>query len=374
MRSSCYRSRCLVRRATETVVCLSNLVVMKVSSIVCKHKHATRDTLARNRMLARLKGATEQGALLVTHNNAELMWLWRHVGTDDIAEPEPHLFCFQHDWDLLTPSERALRTIKGLAEFHPDWAFWGYDAALLWGLEVPNDLLGPRFLVKTGCTAALSGGHRLLRPQMAGALERVDGVRVTPFWRTVEDCLLRASFSYGLAIADSALRAKGVSRDDFCERLHIDCEGKRGYRREQVIASHADGLSENGGESRFRAFFIAYGFPVPELQMEFRDPLDPSQVFRVDYFWKLEDGTCVIGELDGKGKYTLQSSEGRESIDPFVAERQRESHLTMLGHKVLRFTFNELKDPGKLVEKMRLAGIPRQADLAEEWRRQWYGR
>ena len=34
----------------------------------------------------------------------------------------------------------------------------------------------------------------------------------------------------------------------------------------------------------------------------------------------------------------------------------------------------ELKDPGKLVEKMRLAGISQRADLAEEWRRQWYGR
>lgn len=107
--------------------------------------------------------------------------------------------------------------------------------------------------------------------------------------------------------------------------------------------------------------------------MEFRDPLDSSQVFRVDYFWRLEDGTCVIGELDGKGKYTLQSGEGRESVDPFVAERQRESHLTMLGHKVLRFTFDELKNPGKLVEKMRLAGISQRADLAEGWKRQWYG-
>ena len=222
MPSSCYRMRRLARRATGAMVRLSDVVVMKVSGIVCKHKHATRDTLARNRMLARLKDATKQGALLVTHNNAELMWLRRHVGTDDIAEPEPYLFCFQHDWDSLTPPERALRTIKGLAEFHPDWAFWGYDAALLWGLEVPNDLLGPRFLVKTGCSAALSGGFRLLRPQAAGALERVDGVRVTPFWRTVEDCLLRAPFSYGLAIADSALRAKGSSRDELRERLRAD--------------------------------------------------------------------------------------------------------------------------------------------------------
>ena len=374
MSSSCYRLRCLARRATETMNRLSDVVVMKVSGTVCKRRHTTRNTLARNRMLARLKDSAERGVLLTTHDNAELMWLRRHVGTDDIAEPEPYLFCFQHDWDLLTPPERVLRTIKGLAEFHPDWAFWGYDAALLWGLEVPNDLLGPRFLVKTGCSVPLSAGCRLLRPQAAGALEQVDGVRVTPFWRTVEDCLLRAPFSYGLAIADSALRAKGSSRDELRERLRFDCEDRRGYRRAQVIASHADGLSENGGESRFRAFFIAYGFPVPQLQVEFRDPLDPSQVFRVDYFWRLEDGTCVIGELDGKGKYTLQAGEGRKSVDPFVAERQRESHLTMLGHKVLRFTFDELKDPGKLVEKMRLAGIPQRADLAEEWRRQWYGR
>ncbi len=374
MPSSCYRSRRLSTVATMTMVHLSDVVVMEVPNTVLKHKQATRNTLARNRMLARLRDAGERGALLATHDNAELMWMRRHVGTDDIAEPEPHLFCFQHDWDALTSAERALRTIKGLGEFHPDWAFWGYDAALLWGLEVPNDLLAPRFLVKTGFSAPLSAGCRLLRPQAAGALEQVDGVRVTPFWRTVEDCLLRAPFSYGLAIADSALRAKGVSRDDLCERLRADCEGRRGHRRAQVIASYADGLSENGGESRFRAFFIAYGFPVPELQVEFRDPLDPSQVFRVDYFWRLEDGTCVIGELDGKGKYILQDGEDRESVDPFVAERQRESHLTMLGHKVLRFTFDELKNPGKLVEKMRLAGIPQQAELAEEWKRQWYGR
>lgn len=101
----------------------SDVVVMEVSNTVLKHKHTARNTLARNRMLARLTEAAELGVLLVTHDNAELMWLRRHVGTDDIAEPEPYLFCFQHDWDALTPAERALRTVKGLAEFHPDWAF-----------------------------------------------------------------------------------------------------------------------------------------------------------------------------------------------------------------------------------------------------------
>ena len=70
----------------------------------------------------------------------------------------------------------------------------------------------------------------------------------------------------------------------------------------------------------------------------------------------------------------LAERRGREPVDPFVAERQRESHLTMLGHKVLRFTFDELKNPGKLAEKMRLAGISQRTDLAEGWKRQWYGR
>ena len=99
------------------MVHLSDVVVMEVSNTVFKHKHTTRNTLARNRMLARLTEATEQGALLATHDNAELMWLRRHVGTDDIAEPEPYLFCFQHDWGRRR-SERCVPS-KGLRSFIP---------------------------------------------------------------------------------------------------------------------------------------------------------------------------------------------------------------------------------------------------------------
>lgn len=63
-----------------TMVHLSDVVVMEVSNTVLKHKHTARNTLARNRMLARLTEAAELGVLLVTHDNAELMWLRRHVG------------------------------------------------------------------------------------------------------------------------------------------------------------------------------------------------------------------------------------------------------------------------------------------------------
>ena len=93
------------------MVHLSDVVVMEVPNTVLKHKHTTRNTLARNRMLARLTEAAEQGVLLVTHDNAELMWLRRHVGTDDIAEPEPYLFCFQHDWDALGATECRMSAV-----------------------------------------------------------------------------------------------------------------------------------------------------------------------------------------------------------------------------------------------------------------------
>ena len=209
---------------------LSDVVVMKVSNTVFKHKHVTRNTLARNRMLARLTEAAEQDVLLVTHDNAELMWLRRHVGTDDIAEPEPYLFCLQHDWVVLTPAERALRTIKGLQSFIR-LGVWGYDAALLWGLEVPNDLLGPRFLVKTGCSVPLSAGCRLLRPQAAGALERVDGVRVTPFWRTVR-------------IACYAPRFRMVWRSPILHCGRMACRATTSVNGSRPIARAGEGIAE----------------------------------------------------------------------------------------------------------------------------------
>lgn len=77
-------------------------------------------------MLARLTEAAEQGVLLATHDNAELMWLRRHVGTDDIAEPESHLFCFQHEWDALMVRRSGLGgPSRGLRSFIPIGRFGG---------------------------------------------------------------------------------------------------------------------------------------------------------------------------------------------------------------------------------------------------------
>lgn len=334
-----------------------------------------RDTAARQRLMDRLESASRRGEPFVPSEPRDAMWLRRHAGLDGVLEIERGVFARGDGWAELSVREKAILRIKGLAAAHPTWGFWGYNAALIHGLEVPNDLLGAYYLVQTGIRMSLNFGIRLTRPQSAGDLELIDGVKVTSFWRTVEDCLLHAPFSFGLAIADSALRVSGATRKELLTRLDADCKSRNGYRRARVIASYANGLSENGGESRFRAFFIVYGFAVPRLQVEFVDPLDADRTFRVDYLWELDDGSSLIGELDGLDKYIVGDGvDARADAAAFSAERQRESRLTLLGHRVLRFSFNELKDPKSLIAKLTVAGVPRDQTRSEEWSRCWNGK
>ena len=332
------------------------------------------DTVARRRVLVQLGRARAAGAMLVPPTHRDAMWLRRHAQLEGIIEPEHNLFVAAEDWKAFNVAERAKLMIEGLSVLHPAWSFWGYDAALVWGLEVPYPLVGPRYLVLRNKPSLLKAPVRLLRPDACPPCEVHEGVYVTGLWRTVEDCLLRAQLSVGLAIADSALRRTDATREDLMQGLREHASKRRGIRRALCIARYADGLSENGGESRFRAFFIVYGFSVPRLQVEFVDPFDPEKTFRVDYLWVLEDGTQLIGELDGLDKYYVEHDGAREvSIDAFAAERLRESHLTMLGHKVLRFSFSELKEPEKLIEKLERAGVPRSKERANEWCESWYG-
>ena len=102
--------------------------------------------------------------------------------------------------------------------------------------------------------------------------------------------------------------------------------------------------------------------------------MNPNVVFRVDYLWQLEDGSYLIGGLDGLEKYRLDDDTKEGIIGSFSEERQRESHLTLLGYPVLRFSFNEIKNPMELARKLELAGVPRDAAKSEEWRLRWMGR
>lgn len=103
---------------------------------------------------------------------------------------------------------------------------------------------------------------------------------------------------------------------------------------------------------------IREGILPSDLQREFQDPLDSQKTYRVDFVFELASGKIVIGEFDGRGKYEDPALLGdRTAIDVLREERQRESHITLLGMPVLRFTWNDVRQKGRLAEMLRKAGV-----------------
>ena len=74
--------------------------------------------------------------------------------------------------------------------------------------------------------------------------------------------------------------------------------------------------------------------------------------------WERQARELTLGELDGLIKYTDQTMlAGRTTAEALVAERQREAHLSLYGHPLLRFTMNEVRSAGMLAKKLQTAGI-----------------
>ena len=253
---------------------------------------------------------------------------------------------------------------------HEPWVFCFSSAALIHGIEVPRALLREIHVNARGRAGHVRDKRLRIHAIRGMKSVEIDGVRVTDFWQTVVDCLRTQPFSLSLAIADSALRITGVTRDELLSRVRTHGRGRPGYRRAQATAFWANGLAENGGESRVRAFFIERGYPVPLIQVELPNPAEPWRTFRVDFYWELPDGRIVVGEFDGAVKYkedagdSLASAVAGRAVGQVMYERQRESRLTLLGYPVLRFTYDDLLNPDRMEQLLAGAGI--MPDLFED--------
>lgn len=329
----------------------------------------------RRCVLSLLAQAEVDGLCAIPSTRADAAALKRLSGRGGVIAPMPGLYVRARYWDSLAFEMRARHLIRSLSAKHPSWIFTHGAAALIHGLEVPYGLLCPLRAISSagkryqGCS--LLDLRRARQPE-AGDICLVDGVRATAFWRTVVDCMLSASFAHALAIADSALRVSGMPRDYFIEFVESAARGRHGAAHALMVAEHADGRAENGGESQARAVMIEQGFALPELQVELPDITDGGRTFRVDQFWILPDGRGCIGELDGKMKYADPEMLGEGgTIDALAAERQRESRLTLLGYPVVRYTFDDVVHPERLVRLLVAAGVPRSHELAESWRERW---
>lgn len=163
-----------------------------------------------------------------------------------------------------------------------------------------------------------------------------------------------------MPIADSAISKLGLAREQLMEAVEQRATARNGraIRTALTTLRYADARAESGGESVARAVMIETGFAPDWLQYELTDPFDSAKPIRTDFAWERQARELTLGELDGLIKYTDQTMlAGRTTAEALVAERQREAHLSLYGHPLLRFTMNEVRSTVMLAKKLQTAGI-----------------
>jgi hypothetical protein len=169
--------------------------------------------------------------------------------------------------------------------------------------------------------------HRI--PMDADEWLEEDGLPRTTPGRTVIDFAATRPFVEAVVVADSAMRMRGVTREELIDLSKR--RPRRGLGRMVRVASFADGRSESVGESVSRVGLAAQGVPQPDLQFVIDD-------FRSDFAW---EQYRTLGEFDGRIKYT----------DPDVlwAEKLREDRLRDLGWEIVRWTWTEITTAPQVV-------------------------
>lgn len=265
-------------------------------------------------------------------------------------------------WNRLTPTERVCHLVRSLAHKHPEWVFAGECAACVHGLEMPWVAMRHRVYVIGPYAPSTSDCDQLRRICAYGIQHHtVDGIKVTGLARTVIDCARTMEPCGAVAVFDSAIR-KGLTKQELyleCNRMHADCAAVFG------LLPYVDPDGENGGESYARAVMtMRLGFVKPQQQVVFVDPLTGHK-YRVDYCWRLADGSIIVAELDGMEKYVNSTmTRGRSAQIVVNEEKKREDGLRRAGvSMIVRFTFDDVLHAERLERKLVEAGVPRTTAL-----------
>ncbi|KAB8293628.1 CTP synthase [Bifidobacterium avesanii] len=302
----------------------------------------------------------------VGRTDADRRALARRAAAGELIGPYRNLYARSDYWRGLQTTQRTIHVVRALALLHPDWVFAGLTAATIHGFDHSVSLHDGTVSIASPRTSQSRDSGRLHRIRMVDPQPVViDGLAVTGVVRTLLDCGSTYDFEDALALFDSAVR-QGIAIDGV---LAAACSRGRkppgsDVARLAKLCEHADGLSENGGESKVRALIILNGFLRPQLQRRFENPDNPLGPYRTDFSWDLPDG-IIVAEYDGMTKYTLpQSGSGeRRTVRAAVhAERRREDHLRAQGvTAIVRLEFEDLLHPERLVRKLVEAGVPRTA-------------
>lgn len=220
-----------------------------------------------------------------------------------------------------------------------------WSAAVLWGLPIWSEHLTR--------VSALHPGHGRKGHWLharTGVLDdrtthHVGPYAVTSLARTAVDVARVVPFEQGVSIIDAAL-AREVEPGLLLEWVEYGrrCKGNARARRAVAFGDHR---SESPGESVSRVIFDASGLPAPVLQY----PV-PGTPYITDFGWP-EDG--LLGEFDGRIKYTGILDPSKTGADVIMREKHREDVLRGLGWIVVRWQWSDLAQPEALAQRVSTA-------------------
>ena len=168
------------------------------------------------------------------------------------------------------------------------------------------------------------------------------GLPVTSLARTVVDLARASSYPAGVVAADSALRARQVSKAEL-DLCITHCAGWPGIQNARRVAAFADARAESVLESISRVAFHDHGLPPPELQAWVGGT--DEVIGRADFLW---GDFRTVGEADGAIKYA----------DPAraMAQLDRDARLREAGFEVVHFTWQQItRAPGQVVASIKVA-------------------
>lgn len=166
---------------------------------------------------------------------------------------------------------------------------------------------------------------------------QIGDLTVTTPERTMDDIARTLDVEQAVPILDQALRTGLCTPAGLAEARERAARWPGGPQAARALR-FADGRSTNVGESRSRLALHRAGLPAPELQWDVRTP-EGRFLGRVDFAWP---AFGVVGEFDGRAKYTEYLRPGQTEADAVWAEKRREDAIRGTGLWVVRWVWSDL--------------------------------
>lgn len=253
----------------------------------------------------------------------------------------------------LNPAERHRIAMEVLrARIADDAVFSHLSAAVLYRLPLWRTVLGPVQVTRSPQGKGHRGPrlHTLTAALREDEIALIDGWRVTSVARTVIDLARMLPFEQALVVADAALHHRLTTAELLAEQLERSSRLPGALTAARVVA-FADGRSESVGESLSRIMIHRAGLPTPELQVEVVDH-SGRFVARGDFGFLAQR---VMGEFDGKVKYSGQLAGSEDPREALWQEKLREDKVRDAGWAVVRWIWTDLDHPADVVDRLQRA-------------------